>query len=130
MSCVIRGIGLAPLNSVIFAFLGDVVEYGQWKSHIRSESLVFAGGSFGAKIGSGIATAIMTGLLQFVGYVSSDTGSAVQPQNVIDMIVNVYMYGILIVWVIVIIGLYLYKLDKIYPKIMKDLVEREAKGEL
>lgn len=130
MSCVIRGIGLAPLNSVIFAFLGDVVEYGQWKSHIRSESLVFAGGSFGAKIGSGIATAIMTGLLQFVGYVSSDTGSAVQPQNVIDMIVNVYMYGILIVWVIVIIGLWLYKLDKIYPKIMKDLVEREAKGEL
>ena len=130
MSCVIRGIGLAPLNSVIFAFLGDVVEYGQWKSHIRSESLVFAGGSFGAKIGSGIATAIMTGLLQFVGYVSSDTGSAVQPQNVIDMIVNVYMYGILIVWVIVIIGLWMYKLDKIYPKIMKDLVEREAKGEL
>lgn len=130
MSCIIRGIGLAPLNSVIFAFLGDVVEYGQWKSHIRSESLVFAGGSFGAKIGSGIATAIMTGLLQLVGYVSSDTGSAIQPQNVIDMIVNVYMYGILIVWVIVIIGLWMYKLDKIYPKIMKDLVEREAKGEL
>ena len=130
MSCVIRGIGLAPLNSVIFAFLGDVVEYGQWKTHVRQESMIFAGGSFGAKVGSGIATAIMTGLLSLVGYVSSDSGSAVQPQAVIDMIVDIYMYGLVIVWVIVIIGLYLYKLDKLYPQIMRDLIAREAKGEL
>ena len=27
-SCIIRGIGFAPLNSVIFGFLGDAVEYG------------------------------------------------------------------------------------------------------
>ena len=130
MSCIIRGIGLAPLNSVIFAFLGDVVEYGQWKTHIRQESLIFAGGSFGAKVGSGIATAIMTGLLQMVGYVSSNTGNAVQPQAVIDMIVNIYMYGIIIVWVIVIVSLLFYKLDKLYPIIMKDLIMREERGEL
>ena len=129
-SCIIRGIGLAPLNSVIFAFLGDVVEYGQWKTHIRQESMVFAGGSFGFKLGCGIATAIMTGLLSLVGYVSSDTGTAAQSQAVIDMIVNIYMYGVIIVWVIVIAGLLLYKLDKLYPQIMRDLVEREAKGEL
>ena len=129
-SCIIRGIGLAPLNSVIFAFLGDVVEYGQWKTHVRSESLVFAGGSFGAKVGSGISTAIMTYLLQFAGYVSSSSGSAVQPQSAIDMIVDIYMYGPIIVWIIVIAGLFLYKLDKIYPMIMKDLVLREERGEL
>ena len=34
-SCVIRGIGFAPVQSVIFGFLGDAVEYGQWKTHIR-----------------------------------------------------------------------------------------------
>lgn len=130
MSCVVRGIGLAPLNSVIFAFLGDVVEYGQWKTHVRQEALIFAGGSFGAKVGSGVATAIMTGLLQMVGYVSSNTGIAVQPQAVIDMIVDVYMYGLLIVWIIVIISLLMYKLDKLYPMIMKDLIMREERGEL
>ena len=124
------GIGLAPLNSVIFAFLGDVVEYGQWKTHVRSESLVFAGGSFGAKVGSGISTAIMTYLLQFAGYVSSSSGSAVQPQSAIDMIVDIYMYGPIIVWIIVIAGLFLYKLDKMYPIIMKDLILREERGEL
>lgn len=61
--CMIRGIGLAPLNSVVFGMLGDVVEFGQWKNHIRQESLIFAGGSVGTKIGSGLASASMTGLL-------------------------------------------------------------------
>lgn len=28
MSCVVRAIGLAPLNAVVFGFLGDVVEFG------------------------------------------------------------------------------------------------------
>lgn len=91
---------------------------------------MFAGGSFGAKVGSGISTAIMTYLLQFAGYVSSSSGSAVQPQSAIDMIVDIYMYGPIIVWIIVIAGLFLYKLDKMYPMIMKDLVLREERGEL
>ena len=130
MSCIIRGIGLAPLNSVIFAFLGDVVEYGQWKFHIRQEGLIFAGSSFGFKLGTGLASAIMTWLLQIAGYVTSNAGNAIQPQSVLNMIVDIYMYGIVIIWIIVIIALYLYKLDKLYPIIMKDLILREERGEL
>ena len=34
MSCVARAIGLAPLNAVVFGMVGDVVEYGQWKTHV------------------------------------------------------------------------------------------------
>lgn len=44
-SCVIRGIGLAPMNSIVFGIIGDMVEFGQWKTHLRQESLIFAGGS-------------------------------------------------------------------------------------
>ena len=129
-SCVIRGIGFAPLNSVIFGFLGDVVEYGQWKFHVRQEGLIFSGGSVGTKVGSGLTSAILTSMLSYAGYVSSTTGSAVQPQSAIDMIINLYMWGPIVVWVIIGTILYLYKLDKEYPAIMRDLVEREAKGEL
>lgn len=46
-SCVLRAIGLAPLNAAVFGMIGDVVEFGQWKTHIRQESLIFAGGSIG-----------------------------------------------------------------------------------
>ena len=129
-SCVIRGIGFAPLNSVIFGFLGDVVEYGQWKFHLRQEGLIFSGGSVGTKIGSGLTSAILTGLLSYAGYVSSNTASAVQPQSAIDMIVDLYMWGPIVVWVIIIAVLLAYKLDKLYPTIMKDLVKREAEGKL
>ncbi|MBQ8144100.1 MAG: MFS transporter [Butyricicoccus sp.] len=129
-SCIIRAIGLAPMNSIIFGFLGDVIEFGQWKTHLRQESLIFAGGSVGAKVGGGIASAILTGLLDMSGYVSSTVGSAVQPQSAIDMIVNIYKIGPVLVWVTVIVVLALYQLDKKYPAIMEELRSREARGEL
>ena len=129
-SCVIRGIGFAPLNSVIFGFLGDVVEYGQWKFHIRQEGLIFSGGSVGTKVGSGLTSAVLTGLLSYAGYVSSTTAAAVQPDSAIQMIVDLYEFGPIFVWVVLLLILWAYKLDKQYPQIMRDLVAREAKGEL
>jgi GPH family glycoside/pentoside/hexuronide:cation symporter len=129
-SCIIRGIGFAPLNSVIFGFLGDVVEYGQWKFHMRQEGLIFSGGSVGTKVGSGLTSAILTGLMSYAGYVSSTTASAIQPESAIQMIIDLYEIGPIFVWVAIIIVLALYRLDKLYPQIMKDLVAREAKGEL
>ena len=129
-SCIIRGLGLAPLNSIVFGFLGDVVEFGQWKNHIRQESLIFAGSSVGMKVGAGLTSAIITGLLSLSGYISSTSGVMEQPDSAIRMIINVYRFVPLVVWVSVIITLSLYKLDKMYPMIMKELTEREAKGML
>lgn len=129
-SCVIRGLGLAPLNSIVFGFLGDVVEYGQWKTHLRQESLIFAGSSVGMKVGAGLTSAIITGLLSFAGYISSTTGSIEQPGSAIQMIIDVYRFAPLVVWITVIITLSLYKLDKMYPQIMKELALREERGEL
>lgn len=130
VSCLIRGIGLAPLNSVFFGFLAEVVEYGQWKTHIRQEGMIFAGGTIGAKFGMGIATAILTGLLSLSGYISSSGENVIQPQSAIDMIMYIYMFGPIVIWAIILIGLYAYKLDKQYAKIMEDLVQREAEGKL
>ena len=130
MSCVTRGVGLAPLNAVVFGLLGDVVEFGQWKTHIRQESLIFVGGSLGAKIGSGIATAIITGLLSAAGYISSSANGITQPDSAIRMILNVYKFGPMVVWIIVIVVLSLYQLDKKYSSIVNELARREANGEL
>lgn len=129
-SCIIRGIGLAPLNSIIFGFLGDAVDFGHWKSGIRQESLVFAAGSVGAKVGGGLTSAIMTGLLSMAGYVSATDGLQAQPQSAIDMIIEIYKFGPAIVWIVIIVVLCFYKLDKKYPQIMKELNEREFKKEV
>ena len=69
--------------------LGDVVEFGQWKTHLRQESFIFAIGSVGTKLGNGITAAILTQLLAFSGYVSK-AGVTTQPQSVVNMIMNIY----------------------------------------
>lgn len=130
LSCIIRAIGLAPLNSIVFGFLGDVVEYGQYKTHIRQESLIFAGSSVGMKVGAGLTAAIITGLLSMAGYISSATGAVVQPDTAITMIIDIYKFGPMIVWITVIITLSLYKLDKMYPEIIEELMKRESRGEM
>ena len=122
--------GCDNLEEVVLGMVGDVVEYGQWKTHVRQESLIFAGGSIGTKVGAGLASAAMTGLLTFAGYVTSSSGVATQSQETLNMIINIYKFGPIIIALLAFVTLALYKLDKMYPDIMKELTEREARGEL
>lgn len=129
ITTVIRACGAVPINAVIFGMLGDVVEYGQWKTHVRQESLIYAASSVGIKVGMGLIGGITGILLSIGGYVSSTTGSAVQPQSALDMITNMFIWGPMLLFAISFVILLLYKLDKFYPIIMKELQEREGRGE-
>lgn len=125
---VIRSIGVSQLNATIFGMLGDVVEYGYWKNGIRQESLIFGGGSLGFKVGTGITSAIITGLMSYSGYISSSSQAVLsQPDSAVDMIVNIYKFGPLIIWAAAIVLLLVYKLDREFSAIMKDITEREQK---
>ena len=123
---MLRGVGEAPLCAFVFGMIGDVVEFGQWKHHIRQESFIFAGGSVGTKLGTGIAQASIAGIMSLCGYISSTGSAVVQSQSAINSIINIYMFGPLLIFVgVLIVGL-LYQLDKKYPAIMKELAERAA----
>jgi len=127
---IVRALGEAPLTAVVFGMLGDVIEFGQWKSHVRQESLVFAGGSLGFKLGTGLTSAVITKLLDQAGYISSTGITVTQPGAAVDMIRNIYVWGPILVWAVAVLVLLLYKLDKKYPEIMQELAEREAQGKL
>lgn len=127
---IVRALGEAPMNAIVFGMLGDAVEYGQYKKHIRQESLVFGAGSMGAKLGIGLSSAATTGLLAMSGYVSSTTGGAVQTESAMDMIVNLYKWGPILVYGVSALLLFFYKLDKYYPKIMEELHRRELNNEI
>ena len=127
---VLRGVGQAPLSAFVFSMIGDAVEFGQWKTHIRQESYVFSGGSVGAKIGMGAAQAIITGIMTVCGYISSTGNTVTQPQSALDSIVGIFIWGPVVIWVLVLVVCALYKLDKQYPSIMRELSEREARGEM
>ena len=92
--------------------------------------MVFAGGSVGAKVGAGLTSFAITSLLGLAGFISSTTGGTAQPDSALNMIVNVYKIGPLVIWAVIIIVLALYQLDKKYDQIMQDLAEREARGEV
>lgn len=52
---------------------------------------------------------------------------AAQSAQAIATIKNLFVYGVTILGVIMIVILLFYKLDKEYPTIIKELLEREAK---
>lgn len=127
---IVRSLGQAPLFAVIYGMIGDTVEYGQWKTHVRQDSLIYSGSSLGFKVGTGITSVIMTALLDGAGFVSSSTGGAAQNAAAMEMMGTIYFWGPIIIWAAAIIILILYRLDKQYPKIMEELAEREARGEM
>ena len=127
---LVRGIAQAPLSAFIFSMIGDVVEYGQWKTHMRQESYIFSGGSVGAKVGMGAASAIITGIMSLCGYISSTGANVIQPQSAIDSICYIYISGPLVLFILLIVVCALYRLDKMYPAIMEELAARESQGRL
>ena len=61
---------------------------------------------------------------------SGYTGAAVAAGSAAAVTIsNLYIYGIAILGAIMIFILLFYKLDKEYPQIMKELLEREAKSQ-
>lgn len=130
ITSIVRALGEAPLTAVVFGMMGDVIEFGQWKTHIRQEALIFGGGSLGFKIGTGITSAVITSLLDKAGYISSTGAAVIQPLSAVFMIQKIYVWGPTLMWAVAVIVLLLYKLDQRYPKIMTELAAREAKGEM
>jgi GPH family glycoside/pentoside/hexuronide:cation symporter len=125
---VIRSLGQAPLTAVVFGMMGDTVDFGQWKSHRRTSSLIFGAGSMGFKIGTGLTSFVVAALLSSAGYISSNTGGAAQSASALAMVKTIFIWGPILVWGVAVITLLLYQLDKKYPTIIEELNEREKIG--
>ena len=53
----VLGVGLGTINTLIFAFQADTVDYGEWKSGVRAEGSSYAVLSFTRKVGQGVGGA-------------------------------------------------------------------------
>jgi GPH family glycoside/pentoside/hexuronide:cation symporter len=101
--------------------VSDTIEYGEWKTGIRIEGLTNSASSFGFKVGGGLGAAAIGWILAAGGYVG---GAKIQSASAIFAVKSIYIYLPIIITVIQIGVLYLYKLDKEYPRILKELRER------
>lgn len=122
VSCLIRGCGYVMIMGTVYAMLADTVEYGEWKTGVRTEGVLFAANSFGTKVGGGIGAAIALAILGMAGY---DGTAEVQSAAALMAIKTDFLYIPLIVVALMPILFWFYKLDRIFPKVMEDLKNRE-----
>lgn len=121
---LLRGIGMTPILGMIFTMIADAIEYGQWKTGLRTAGAIQSATTSGQKFGQGIGSALIGFIMQSTGY---DGNLTVQTAEATRTIQNLFIYGVAVLGVIMIIILMFYKLDKEYPQIMRELLEREAK---
>lgn len=112
---------MQALYSCLFAIVGDVVDYSEWKDGIREEGLTYSVTSFGQKIGTGLGTAALGWILAAGNYNGT---AAVQPDSAIFAIKSLFLYLPLAITVVVLIIWYLFMgIDKVYPTVRKELDE-------
>ena len=121
---LLRGIGMTPILGLIFTMIADAIEYGQCKTGIRTAGAIQAAATSGQKFGQGIGNALIGTIMAAAGY---DGALAVQSEAALATISNMFIWGVTILGCIMIFIMLFYKLDKEYPQIMKELLERESK---
>lgn len=121
ISLAMRGCGFGIVNSVYYGMLADTVDYGEWKTGVRTLAVNTSVGTVGQKLGSGIGTAIIGFALSACGY----NGLAkTQSAAAIGCIKSIFIVMPLILYILLLVLLHFYKLDDELPKIREEL-ERE-----
>jgi GPH family glycoside/pentoside/hexuronide:cation symporter len=121
ISTIFRSVGVGGLSGNMNAMLADVVEYGEWKTGVRTEGLIYSGASFGNKVGSGLGGAVVAALLAWGQYAP---GAAVQSEKAMTSIKLAFVAAPFVGTCLIIILLLLFRVEKLMPKIKADLEER------
>jgi glucuronide carrier protein len=79
----IVGIAIAVVNTLMFALEADTVEYGEWKTGIRTEGATYALFSFTRKLGQAVGGAAAAYTIGLGGYIA---GSRTQTEGALDAI--------------------------------------------
>ena len=120
---MITTFGSAPFTGAKFAMVSDSVEYGEWKTGIRTEGMTFSIVTFGQKIGTGIGAAMTGWLLSFSKYVPQ---AKVQSAATMNAILGMMVWVPVILCVAQIVLLWRYHLDREYPTILQELRHRKV----
>jgi len=77
---VLCQLGLALVNMLVWALEADTVEYGEWKTGVRAEGIIYALFSFTRKTGQAVGGALAAYALAWGGYVSGGVQQSVQAE--------------------------------------------------
>lgn len=123
-SLAIMGFAQGFTYACCFAMIPDTVEYSEYLDNERHEGIVYAGASFGTKLAAGLGAIIPGFVLNLGGYVNN---APVQTDAALTSILLTHTLVPMLLYIIAIIALCFYKLDKIYPDVIKELGIRHAR---
>ena len=87
---------------------------------------MFSSMSMGQKAGSGLTSAIMGGILSAAYFDGTKATAAEQSAEAIRVIKGFYLYVPIAIWVVMFVIAACYQLDKVYDKMMRELIQRES----
>lgn len=120
---LIAAAGYGLRGSMHFAIQPDPVDYGEWKSGVNTAGTLSAVNGFIGKVGMAVASSAGAALLAVGGF-NSEAAAAAQTSSALTAITAMYIWVPVIFNVCSLITMHFYDLDKIYPKIVKELDER------
>lgn len=122
----VMSLGLAAVNTLMWAIEADTVEYGEWKTGIRTEGATYAIFSFTRKMGQSIGGAAAAYTIGLGGYISGQPG-AVQPESAVQAI-KIAMGAVPAAFIVVAIGIMLFYplTEKVFTQIVRETAQLRA----
>ncbi len=111
------------MNSLNWALVSDTVEYGEWRTGVRSEGTVYTGFTFFRKVSQALAGFFPGWMLTQIGYVPN----AVQRASTVEGLKQLmFIYpGALAVVTIVAMGCFYNLNEKMYVRIIDEIDARK-----
>ena len=118
---LLSGIATVPISVMINTYLIDCMDYGEWKTGIRVEGLIASTSNFASKLGSALASGLVGFVMGLAGY---DGTLAVQSASANNAIIALFNIVPIILFAIMIVLAFMYRVDDIRDQMNKDLAER------
>ncbi len=118
-------LGMAMFNMVLWAFLADVIDYGELKNGVREDGTTYSVYSFARKLGQAASAGLSGGLLGLIGYTEATANDAGVISGIFNVTCLVPAIGFAVVSLVLIFWYPLSK--KVVDENVKKLAERKNK---
>lgn len=122
----ISSFGIAALSTLGWSMVPDTVEYGEWKTGVRTEGIVYAVFSFSQKLATALAGLFVAYILEVTKYIPGGTEQSSETLNGILSTITI----IPIVFILLsLVSVAFYKLDsKTFNNIKSELSKRKKRA--
>ena len=117
----VLGIGNGATGVLFWSMLPDTIEYGEWKTGVRTESSLYGFMTFAQKGGIAISALILGMLLTNIGFIPNTVQSEETLESLKSLMTFIPLAGVVLSFILV----YFYPIDsKFHKKLIREINER------